>query len=102
MTLHERGLVPRPTPDRPLTEAQETFRSLVAKVASLREAIDAEEEKLDATLAFYAAEIVPRIATQTALQKQFVRTLAPYLNNAFFPRRQVRLEIKELIQEFLN
>jgi hypothetical protein len=69
MSKHHRGLVPTPTPDRPLTKAQETFRSLLAKVDSLREAVDAEEEKLDAALGFYAAEIVPRIARKTALQK---------------------------------
>ena len=56
------GLVPTPTSARPLTRAQETFRSLLARVESLRESIDTEEEKLDAALSFYAAEIVPRIA----------------------------------------
>jgi hypothetical protein len=52
-----RGLVPTPTADRPLTEAQEAFRSLLARLESLRESIDSEEEKLDAALSFYAAEI---------------------------------------------
>src|SRR5215510_16616251 len=97
-----RGLVPTPAADRPLTKAQETFRSLLAKLESLRESIDTEEEKLDATLSFYATELVPRIARQTALQKEFVRALAPYFNKTFFQRKQERLEIKELIQEFLN
>ena len=95
-------LVPTPAPDRPLSKAQETFRSLLAKVDSLREAIDAEEEKLDGALSFYAAEIVPRIARQAALQKQFVRSLDPFLNQKFFPRRLERVEIKELVQEFLT
>ena len=63
---------------RPLTKAQKTFRGLLAKVESLRESIDGEEEELDATLNFYAAEIVPRLARQTALQKDLVRALAPY------------------------
>jgi hypothetical protein len=31
-----------------------------------------------------------------------VRALAPYANKTFFPRKQERLEIRELIQEFLN
>jgi hypothetical protein len=57
-----RGLVPTPATVRPLTKAQETFRGLLARVESLRESIDGEEEKLDATLNFYAAEIVPRLA----------------------------------------
>jgi hypothetical protein len=70
-----RHLVPTPTPDRSRTRAQETFRTLLAKVASLRDAIDAEEEELDATLSFYAADIVPKIARQTALQKELVRAL---------------------------
>ena len=97
-----RGLVPTPTTLRPLTKAQETFRGLLAKVESLRESIDGEEEELDATLSFYAAEIVPRLTRHAALQKELVRALAPYANKTFFPRKQERLEIRELIQEFLN
>ena len=97
-----RGLVPAPATVRPLTKAQETFRGLLAKVESLRESIDGEEEKLDATLNFYAVEIVPRLARHAALQKDLVRALAPYANETFFPRKQERLEIRELIQEFLN
>jgi hypothetical protein len=97
-----RGLVPSPAADRPLTRAQETFRTLLAKLESLRESVDAEEEKLDAVLNFYAAEIVPKIARQTALQKELVRALAPYFDKTHFPRKQERLEIREVIQEFLN
>jgi hypothetical protein len=96
------GLVPTPAADRPLTKAQESFRSLLAKVESLRESIDTEEEKFDATLSFYAAEIVPRTARQTALQKELVRALAPYFDKTLFPRKQERFDIKERIQEFLN
>jgi hypothetical protein len=97
-----RGLVPTPAADRPLTKAQETFRNLLARLESLRESVDTEEEKLDAVLSFYAAEIVPRISRQTALQKDLVRSLAPYFNKTFFPRKQERFEIRERIQEFLN
>src|SRR5215468_6471742 len=93
------GLVPSPAADRPLTERQDTFRTLLDRVESLRESIDSEQEKLDATLNYYAAEIVPRLGTQTALEKELVRLLAPFLNKTFFPRRLERLEIKELIQE---
>jgi hypothetical protein len=96
------GLVPTPTADRPLTKAQETFRVLLAKVESLRGAIDVEERELDATLSFYAAEIVPRLARQTELQKQLVRALAPYVNKSFFPRQQERLRFKELTQDLLH
>jgi len=97
-----RGLVPTPAADRPLTRAQETFRSLLAMLESLRESVDSEEAKLDATLSFYATEIVPKIARQTALQKELVRSIAPCFNRTFFQRKQERLEIKELIREFLN
>jgi hypothetical protein len=102
LKVDQPGIVPRPAPDRPLTKAQETFRNLLARVESLREANDAEEEKLDATLSFFVAEIVPRIAKQTALQKDLVRALAPHVNKTFFPHRQERLEMKELVQEFLS
>ena len=97
-----RGLVPTPIAERPMTRAQETFRTLLAKVESLRESIDAEEEELDATLSFYATEIVPRQARQTALQKDLVRALAPYVNKSFFPRQQERLEFRELIRQLLD
>src|SRR5688572_19986834 len=97
-----RGLVPTPTAERPLTQAQQTFRTLLAKVESLRESIDAEEAELDATLSFYAAELVPRLTRQTALQKELVRALAPYINKSFFPGKVERLEFKELIRELLD
>ena len=97
-----RGLVPTPTAGRPLTKAQETFRTLLAKVESLRESIDAEEAELDALLAFYAAEIVPRIARQTSLEKELVRALAPYINKSFFPGKLERTEFREFIRELLD
>jgi hypothetical protein len=90
------------TADRPLTGAQGTFRTLLAKVESLRESIDAEEKELDATLSFYAEEIVTRLAKQTALQKELVRALAPYLNKTFFPRKDERVEFKEVARELLD
>src|SRR5262245_59400885 len=101
MNMDKKGLVPTPTGERPLAGAQQTFRNLLARVEPLRESIDAEEEKLDATLSFYATEIVPRLARKAALQKELVRALSPYMSKTSFPRRQARLEMKELIQELL-
>jgi hypothetical protein len=95
-------LVPTPAADRPLTKAQETFRALLARVESLRESIDAEEQEFDANLSFYAEEVVPRLARQTALQKELVRSLAPYLNKTFFPRKEERAEFRELARELLD
>jgi len=97
-----RGLVPTSTAERPLTRAQKRFRTLLGRVESLRESIDAEEEELDATLSFYAAEIVPRISRHTALQKDLVRALAPYVNKSFFPGKEERLEFKGLVQDMLD
>jgi len=85
-----------------MTKAQETFRTLLAKVESLRELIDAEVERLDATLSFYATDIVPRLGKHTALQKEFVRALAPYVNKSFFPAQPERTEFRELIRELLD
>jgi len=96
------GLVPTPAAQRPLTAAQETFRTLLARVESLRNSIDDEEAELDATLSFYAAEIVPRLARQTEAQKELVRALAPFVNKSFFPRQQERLRFKELTQDLLH
>src|SRR5689334_11134338 len=95
-------LVPAPTEDRPLTGAQEAFRALLARVESLRESIDAEDQELDKTLSFYAEQVVPRLARQTALQKELVRVLAPYVNKTFFPRKKERVEFRELTRELLD
>jgi hypothetical protein len=95
-------LVPTPAAGRPLTRAQESFRTLLAKVESLRESIDTEEQEFDANLSFYAEEVVPRLARQTALQKELVRALAPYLNKTFFPRKEERAEFREVAREFLD
>src|SRR5258706_15712110 len=92
------GLVPTPPAVRSLTPAQEIFRNLLARVEALRESIDAEEKKLDAALSFYAAEIVPRLAKQTARRKELVRALAPHVNKTFLPRKQERLELLEMIE----
>src|SRR5215813_2364698 len=96
------SLVPTAAAVRPLTKAQETFRVLLAKVESLREAIDAEEQELDATLSFYAEEVVPRLARHTALQKDLVRAVAPYVNKTFFPRKEERIEFREFTRQLLD
>jgi hypothetical protein len=96
------GIVPMPAGNRPLTKAQQNFRDLLAKVESLRDAIDNEEGQLDATLTFYAAEIIPRIQKQAALQKEVVRALSPYLNESFFPNRRERLDLKDFTKELLD
>src|SRR5215471_5649757 len=95
------SLVPTAAAVRPLTKAQETFRVLRAKVESLREAVDAEKQELDRTLSFYAEEVVPRIARQTALQKDLVRAVAPYVNKTFFPRKEERIEFREFTRQLL-
>jgi hypothetical protein len=95
------GLVPTPNAERPLIGAQKTFRALLVKVESLRESIDAAEAELDATLSFYATEIVPGLARQAAQQKEVVRALAPYINESFFGRSE-RLEFRELIRDLLD
>jgi hypothetical protein len=95
-------VVPTPAADRPLAKSQETFRGLLAKVETLREVIDAEEQELDATLSFYAQEVVPRLARQTVLQKDLVRAVAPYVNKTLFPRKEQRVEVKEFTRELLD
>lgn len=97
------GLIPTPTATRPLTRAQERFRSLLERVESARESIDAKEEELDAALSFYAAEIAPREVKQTALRKDLVRALFPHVNKTFLPAgKQARLEMKEMLQKLLD
>src|SRR5262249_11298862 len=89
------------TPDavRPLSKSQQLFRTLLEKVESLRASIDIEEAELDAALAFYTTELVPRLATQTAVKKDLVRSLAPFVNKSFFPNRDERLRFKDIMRD---
>ena len=96
------GLVPVPTAERPLSRSQKAFRTLLTTVESLRKALDAETEELDATLTFHASEIVPRLSRQSTLQKDLVRALAPYVNKSFFPVQKERLTFKEFMQDLLD
>jgi hypothetical protein len=95
-------LVLTPAADRPATKAQETFRSLLIRVESLRASVDAEERELDGILTVYVEQVVPRLTEQTALQKELVRALAPYLNKSFFPRKEERVEFRELARGLLD
>src|SRR5262249_17975006 len=96
------GIVYTPGAVRPLTKSQQTFRDLLEKVESLRASIDIEEAELDAALAFYTAEIVPRLTVHTAVKKDLVRSLAPFVNKSFFPNREERLRFKDILKDLLD
>jgi hypothetical protein len=74
---------------------------LLEKVESLRASIDIEEAELDAALAFYTAEIVPRLTVHTAVKKDLVRSLAPFVNKSFFPNQEERLRFKDILKDLL-
>ncbi len=87
---------------RPLSKPQQAFHALLEEVESLRASIDIEEAELDAAVAFYSTEIVPRLASQTAVKKDLVRSLAPFVNKSFFPNREERLRFKDFTKDLLD
>jgi hypothetical protein len=95
-------IVHKPGSERPISKSRQRFRTLLAKVETLRAEIDREETDLNALLNFYATQIVPRLSRQTALQKDLVRSLAPYVNKSFFPNKEERLEFKDLMTDLLD
>jgi hypothetical protein len=74
------GLVMNSQPGRPLSKAQRAFNRLVTKVEELRARLDREIHRLDKVLAYYGEHIHPRLQRQTALRKELVRALAPFLD----------------------
>jgi hypothetical protein len=68
-------------PGRPLTKAQRAFNRLVAKIEKLRANLRQEAQRLDNALTYYGQHLHPRLLRLTALRKEFVRALAPFLGH---------------------
>jgi len=93
------GLVVISQPGRPLTKEQRAFNRLVAKVEELRAKLDREIRRLNEALAYYAEHIHPRLERQTALRKECVRALAPFLDDRHLKSRSERETLRMVIEE---
>jgi hypothetical protein len=95
-----RGLVIVSRADRPLTKAQRLFNRLVAKIEELRAGLDREMHRLDRALAYYGEHLHPRLQRYAALRKDFVRAIAPFLDQ--LKRRRDRGVLEMLVADQLN
>ncbi len=99
------GLVVISRPGRPLSKAQRAFNRLVTKVEELRTRLDREIRRLDEALAYYGRHLHPRLQRQTALRKELVRALAPFLDGNRLrksERKTLRRFIGEQIDEIVG
>ena len=96
------GLVVIGQPSRPLSKAQRAFNRLVTKVEELRARLDREIRRLNEALAYYGKHLHPRLQRQTALRKELVRLLAPFLDGNQLKRKSERETLRMFIGEQIN
>jgi len=96
------GLVLRTGPGRALTPAQRAFNKLVSKVEKLRDKLDRETRRLDAALAYYGEHLQPRLQRQTALRKDLVRALGPYLDDKRLKRKNDREALRSMVADQID
>ena len=96
------GLVVISQPGRPLSKAQRAFNRLVTKVEELRARLDREIHRLDKVLAYYGKYIHPRLQRQTALRKELIRALAPFLDGNRLKQKSERKTLRMVIAEQIN
>jgi hypothetical protein len=96
------GLVVISQPGRPLSKAQRAFNRLVTKVEELRARLDREIHRLDKVLAYYGEYIHPRMQRQTALRKELIRALVPFLDGNRLKQKSERKTLRMVIAEQIN
>jgi hypothetical protein len=96
------GLVVISQPGRPLSKVQRAFNRLVTKVEELRARLDREIHRLGKVLAYYGKYIHPRLQRQTALRKEFVRAIAPFLDGNRLKQKNERKTLRRVIAEQIN
>ena len=97
-----RGLVVISQPGRPLSKAQRAFNRLVIKVEQLRGRLDREIRRFDEALTYYGQHLDPQLRRQTALRKELVRALAPFLDGDRLKRKSERKTLRMFIREQIN
>lgn len=88
-------------PGRSLTPAQRSFNRLVAQVEKLREKLERETRRLDASLKYHVEHLHPRLQRIIALRKDLIRGLAPFLDDKQLSKKQ-RKVLRLLIAEQLE
>jgi hypothetical protein len=92
----------RAQPNRPLTKGQRTFNRLVGRVETLRAALVRETRRLDEALAYWAQHLYPRQLRLTALHKDFLRALAPFIENPRPLRKREQEALKAIVADQLD
>lgn len=90
-----------PPPGRSLTPAQRTFNRLVAQVEKLREKLERETRRLDASLKYHAEHLHPRLERISAVRKDLIRGLARFLDDKQLTKKQrelLRMAIADQIE----
>jgi len=96
------GLVVISQSGRPLSKAQRAFNRLVTKVEELRAKLDRETHRLNKMLAYYGEHIHPRLLRRTALRKELVRALVPFLDGNRLKGKSERKTLRMFIAEQIN
>jgi hypothetical protein len=87
---------------RPLTPAQRTFNTLVARVEKLRLQLSRKTAELNNALMYYAQHLEPRLRRMTVLRKDIVRALEPFLTNGQLKSKADRKTLRTIIAEQLT
>lgn len=95
-------LIVHAQPNRPLSKAQRTFNRLVNKIETLRNKLTVETRRLDAALVYDAQHLHPRRQRLTALRKDLLRALAPFLGDSRLSRKRERKGLEGLIADHLD
>lgn len=110
ISLFEDAVMPQPQPNgllvvaqpgRPLSKVQRTFNRLVAKIETLHVRLRERTRELDDALAFFAKHVHPRRVRLTALRKELVTALAPFLDGGAL-RKNERKTLKAILAEQLD
>jgi hypothetical protein len=89
----------------PLSKAQKAFNRLVATVEKLRARVEQHTRRLDEALAFHAEQVRPRLERVTALRREVVRALRPFLSDRRLKARDqevLRTILTEQLKEILD
>ncbi|MEK6801482.1 MAG: J domain-containing protein [Nitrospirota bacterium] len=92
----------RAQPNRPLTKVQCTFNRLVGRIETLRAALARETRRLDEALAYWAQHLHPRQVRLTALRKDILRALAPFIENPRPLRKNEQKALQAMVADQLD
>lgn len=92
----------RAQPNQSLTKAQRMFNRLVGRIDTLRAALARETRRLDEALAHWAQHLHPRQLRLTALRKDILRALAPFIENPRPLRKTEQKALRAIVADQLD